>query len=301
MKHWDETQIADLSSKRYFITGATSGLGLETARILLKKNAQVTIAVRQPDKAKSVFTAQELSQLQILKLDISNIAQVREVGNSYSDPIDVLLLNAGIMATPFQQTSEGLENQFATNVLGHFLLFNLLANQIQERVVSVASLAHQIGNFGDGSIDYFIKMFKGEIKYSPWRYYGSTKLANLLFTYQANRVLAAQGFKFRAYAAHPGYSHTNLGLARKGENKNPVNDLLFKIGGGMVGQSAYLGSLPILYAATFPELPAGSYIGPGGMFEMRGYPIPVESNKKSHDEDLQKHFWMAARQVLEIK
>jgi NAD(P)-dependent dehydrogenase (short-subunit alcohol dehydrogenase family) len=297
--NWSEGDIPDQSGKNILITGASSGLGAASAKALLAKGAKITAVVRRPEKMKEVFSPDELNKIEIIKLDISSIQEVSATFKANQEIFDIAIFNAGIMATPFDLTTEGIEMQFATNHLGHFALYQLISSQIKERVVSVASLAHQLGNFGDGSVAAIEKKMQGKGKYSPWGYYGSTKLANLLFIKELNNLAKQQNLSHRGYVAHPGYSFTNLGFARA-ENKAPSRrDKFFKFFGPKVGQTAQMGALPILCAATESELAAGSYLGPSDLFEMKGFPKFVDSNRKSKDPQLAANLWQASINLVQ--
>ena len=207
---WSASDLSDQSGKRYLITGATSGIGKEAARELARAGASVTIAARDLAKAEKVKSELSSSRVDLLELDLTDLESVRSAARKIDYKIDVLILNAGIMAIPFRTTKDGFEMQIGTNHLGHFAFAGLIKNHIQERVVSVSSQAHRTGSFGANTPDAIRDICLGQNKYSAWGAYGASKLANLLFTFELERRARSSNWSFRAFAAHPGYSNTNL-------------------------------------------------------------------------------------------
>ncbi len=205
---WNASDIGDQSGKHFLITGATSGIGLESARELIRAGAQVTIAARDLKKAEQVVKELSSQRAQILHLDLADLNSVRKAARDVKQDIDVLILNAGVMATPYTKTADDFELQMGVNHLGHFALAALLADRIKSRVVSVSSAAHRLGNFGEGSQDAIRDICLGRNKYQPWSAYGASKLANLLFTFELERIARKANYSFSAFAAHPGYANT---------------------------------------------------------------------------------------------
>jgi len=191
-------------------------------------------------------------------------------------------------------TADGFELQFGTNHLGHFALTGLLIEAMGgrdgARVVTVSSGAHRTGR-----IDF--DDLKGERNYRRWRAYGQSKLANLLFTFELDRRLRAAGSVIRSVAAHPGYSATNLQFAAA-----PAPDrLLMAVTNRLFAQSAEMGALPTLYAATYPGLEGGTYIGPDGFFEARGHPKPVGASAAAHDEEVARKLWDVSEELTGVR
>jgi len=275
---WTARDIPDQHGRTFIVTGANSGLGEKAARALGAAGADVLLACRNMDKGAQV--AREIgSNAEVRKLDLADLASVREFAESI-DTVDVLVNNAGVMAVPLRRTADGFEMQFGTNHLGHFALTGLLLGKLTDRVVTMASAAHAIGtlHFEDPNWE--------QRGYRRWRAYGQSKLANLLFTYELQRRLTVAGSPLRAMAAHPGYSSTNLQ-----SHTESFLDSVMSLGNRLIGQSADMGALPELYAATEPSVIGGSYIGPDGRFEAHGYPKLVGSTKKSKDLADARRLW----------
>lgn len=298
---WNASDLPDLSGKRFLITGATSGIGKEAARELARVGARVTIAVRSQAKAEAVKRELSVDRIEILELDLADLESVRSAARGIDYEIDVLILNAGIMAVPFKRTLDGFESQIGTNHLGHFALAGLLKDRVRSRIVSISSQAHRTGNFGDGSINTIRDICLGNTKYSPWPVYGASKLANLLFTFELERRSVAAGWGFHAYAAHPGYSNTNLQSVGPKERGNIWEERGTALANSIIAQSASRGALPTLCAATFPNLYGATYIGPDGFMEMRGYPRAVRARSIAYDQDLAANLWAVSEELTGVK
>jgi NAD(P)-dependent dehydrogenase (short-subunit alcohol dehydrogenase family) len=208
--------------------------------------------------------------------------------------IDLLINNAGVMWTPKQVTADGFEMQFGTNHLGHFALTGLVLDRLLgvrgSRVVTVSSLGHRLRagiHFDD---------LQWERRYDRVAAHGQAKLANLLFTYELQRRLAARsGAKTVALAAHPGGSNTELA-----RNLPAIFQPLKAVLGPVLFQSPAMGALPTLRAATDPAVQGGQYYGPGGFLEQRGHPKVVGSSAQSHDEELQRRLWSVSEQLTGV-
>jgi NAD(P)-dependent dehydrogenase (short-subunit alcohol dehydrogenase family) len=302
---WTTADLPQLTGRSALITGANSGLGFETALALAGCGAQVTMAVR--DLAKGEQAAAEIrrahpeSSVEIALLDLASLTSIREFAGQWSlahpDGLDLLINNAGVMAIPHRRTAEGFELQIGTNHLGHFALTGLLLPALvarhRSRIVNVSSFAHRMGrmNFDD---------LMGERRYRAWGAYGQSKLANLLFTSELQRRLDLAHLSVKAMAAHPGYAHTNLQSASarmKGQTfqarmTDKTNDLL--------AQSAAMGALPTLFAATAPGLPGDSFVGPNGFMEMRGYPHLVGRSARASDIADAALLWTASEELTGV-
>jgi len=297
---WNVTDIPDQSGRRFLITGATSGIGKEAARELARAGARVTIAARSLEKAAAVQRELSSDLIELVELDLSDLESVRRAARNIDYEIDVLILNAGIMAVPLRKTKDDFESQIGTNHLGHFAFAGLLRKQVRSRVVSIASQAHRAGNFGDGSRDSIRDICLGRNKYSTWGAYGASKLANLLFTFELERRASAHGWGFHAYAAHPGYSNTNLQSVGPKERGNIWEERGTALMNNVIAQSAARGALPTLCAATFPNLYGGSYIGPDGFMEMRGFPRAVRARSIAYDQELARNLWDVSEELTGV-
>jgi NAD(P)-dependent dehydrogenase (short-subunit alcohol dehydrogenase family) len=298
---WSARDLANLEGKRFLITGATSGIGKESARELVRAGAHVIISGRNPEKAEQ--TRKELSsdRVSTLILDLADLNSIRKAARELTEEIDVLILNAGVMAVPFTRTADDFELQIGTNHLGHFAFAGLIADRITSRVVSVSSQAHRTGSFADGSIESIRDICLGRNKYQAWGAYGASKLANLLFTFELQRIATARKYPFNAFAAHPGYSNTNLQSVGPQMRGSVVEERATAFMNSIVAQSASRGALPTLCAATFPNLYGASYIGPDGLLEMRGYPKATRARAIAYDQNLARNLWSVSEELTGVQ
>jgi NAD(P)-dependent dehydrogenase (short-subunit alcohol dehydrogenase family) len=298
---WSASDLPDLEGKRFLITGGTSGIGKEAARELARAGADVTITARSIAKGESVRKEISSSRVSVLEMDLTDLNSVRKAARAVEGRIDVLILNAGVMAIPFAKTADDFEMQMGTNHLGHFAFAGLIREKIDSRVVSISSQAHRTGSFGDGSLDAIRDICLGRNKYNPWGAYGASKLANLLFTFELERRARAEDWPFRAYAAHPGYSNTNLQSVSPKARGRVVEERATALINNLVAQSASKGALPTLCAATFPDLYGASYIGPDGIMEMRGYPKAVRARSIAYDQNLARNLWTVSEELTGVQ
>ena len=293
---WDNTNIPNLEGKVTIITGASSGLGKEAARVLAGKNAQVIMAVRNIDKTKQV--AQEiqqefpLAQLDIRKLDLSDLAAVK----SFADGIladytrlDILINNAGVMFPPFTTTADGFELQMGVNHFGHFALTGYLFPLLQQtkgaRIVTVSSLAHRQGKIDFEDINWQNR------SYNTTQAYGDSKLANLYFTYELAERLKNVEQAPMVLAAHPGYTQTEL----------QRHSLFWRIMNPILAQGVQQGTLPSLRAAIDPHAQAGEFYAPAGFLEMKGHPVVVKSNIMSYNKGNAKKLWELSEKLTGVQ
>jgi len=257
MPDWTAAELPSFAGRTAIVTGANSGLGEVTARELARVGAHVILAVRNTEKGKT--TAQQMTgDVEVRRLDLQDLSSVRQFADGV-DTVDVLINNAGIMATPYALTADGFESQIGTNHLGHFALTNLLLPKLTDRVVTVSSVFHRMGYISLKDLNWQSR------RYSAWLAYGQSKLANLLFTSELQRRLNAAGSTVLATAAHPGYAATNLQF----HSGHRAFDLLSSVGNRLLAQDENGGALPTLYAAL-EDIPGDSYAGPGGFMEQRG-------------------------------
>jgi NAD(P)-dependent dehydrogenase (short-subunit alcohol dehydrogenase family) len=286
--NWTAKDIPNLSGRTAIVTGANSGIGRVTARDLAAAGARVIVAVRDPAKG-AAAAATMTGDVEVRTLDLASLASVRAFADAWEGDVDLLINNAGVMVPPLSRTADGFELQFGTNHLGHFALTNLLLPHVRGRVVTVSSTAHRMGEIDFDDLNWERRSYK------RWRAYGQSKLANLLFTLELQRRLAAAGSDVLATAAHPGYAATNLQF-RSG---NGLMDAVSKVGNRLFAQSDEGGALPTLYAAVGDVPPAG-FVGPDGFQEMRGGPALVERTKAAQDELVARRLWDVSEQLTGV-
>ena len=293
---WGASDIPDQHGRTALITGANSGIGLEAAQYLAARGAQVVLACRDEGKAAAAAAAIAAgvpgAEAETLALDLSSLESVRsaaaEIRSRYPR-LDLLVNNAGVMMPPLGRTTDGFELQFGTNHLGHFALTGLVLPSLLgvpgSRVVTVSSNGHKVGRVHFDDLQW-------EHGYRRMGAYAQSKLANLLFTYELQRRLAAAAAPTIAVAAHPGTSDTALvrhlpAFAQLGSRLAP-------------NQGAAMGALPTLRAATDPAVAGGDYYGPAGLGEFAGPPRLVRSSSRSHDEAAQRRLWSVSEELTGV-
>ena len=298
---WTASDIPDQSGRVAIVTGANSGLGLVTARELARAGARVVMACRNQEKGREAVRAVRVrapgSELELEALDLASLDSVRSFAvrvRERHDALDLLINNAGVMATPRRETADGFELQFGTNHLGHFALTGLLLDMLEghedARVVTLSSGAHRSGRIAFDNLG-------GEHRYFRWRAYGQSKLANLMFALELDRRLRAAGSSVKSLAAHPGWAATNLQTS--GPPK--LDALLMALPNRFYAQSDEMGALPTLYAATEPGLEGGLYVGPHGFAEGRGHPTRVSPSKAARDESVARMLWEVSEEMTGVK
>lgn len=298
---WITNDIPAQTGRVAIITGANVGLGYESALALARKGAQVIIASRDATKAqKAVSNLQAQvpgAKVEFIQLDLASLASVRTFVDTFKaryDRLDILLNNAGVMAIPRRETADGFEMQLGTNHLGHFaltgLLLDLLLKTPASRIINTTSGAQSIGqiNFDDPQLRQ---------NYGRWKAYGQSKLANVLFTFELQRRLAAAGQSTISATAHPGYAHTNLQSTSTSINGSRIEKAFYVIG-NRLAQSAAMGALPQLYAATAPDVKGGQMYGP--RFYMRGYPVLAKATAKAYDEATARRLWNLSEELTGV-
>ena len=293
---WDADDVADQGGRRFLVTGGTSGLGRETARMLTLMGAHVTITARDLGRARAVVDSGEAHDA--LELDLADLSSVRRCAQGIVEPYDVVILNAGVMWTRFTLSVDGFELQMATNHLGHFAFAGLLRERVRERLVVVSSIYHRYGSFGDGSVEEIERRCRGAQPYSAREAYGDSKLANLLFVEEVERRRLREDWPFVAVAAHPGWANTNLfadagGAGWLGRASRWSSRIL--------AQSAQRGALSQLCAATFPDLCGGEFIGPRGRGELRGSPRLVHPVARAKDPRLAANLWRVSEELTGVR
>jgi NAD(P)-dependent dehydrogenase (short-subunit alcohol dehydrogenase family) len=278
--------LPDLTGTRAIVTGSNIGIGAVTARELAAHGAEVTLACRNTDAAREAARTMS-GTTRVEQLDLASLESVRAFAERWDGPLDLLVNNAGVMTPPsYRETVDGHELMFGTNHLGHFALTGRLLPALlesgQPRVVTVASIAHHRG-------DARVLEANPREGYAAERYYGNSKLANVLFARELHRRATAAGSRLVSTAAHPGISATNLVASREGMGANKLIHLTAPYFMPLLFQSAAKGANPSLYAATLAE--PGSYTGPQRMGESRGPIGPAKPSRPARDEQLAADLW----------
>jgi NAD(P)-dependent dehydrogenase (short-subunit alcohol dehydrogenase family) len=283
-------RFCSLEGKQALVTGGSRGIGAAIVRELAGAGAQVAVGFNSgADEANAI--AREVGG-RAIQADVSSPEGAARLVEEAGD-VDLLVNNAGVMAPPRRETEDGFELQFGTNVLGHFaltaLLIGLMQGRDDARVVTVSSNAHKMGkiNFDD---------LQSERRYMRWAAYGQSKLADLMFALELDRRLRASGSTVSSLAAHPGYAATNLQSAAP-----PLLDRVVMVFTNLVvAQSADMGALPILFAATAPGLEGGVYVGPDGLGEFRGHPKVVGTSRAARDEKVAARLWSVCEELTGV-
>lgn len=292
--YWTAENIPDLTGKVAIVTGANSGIGYETAKELAAHGAETILACRSMNQGQEAIEAiqQEhtAASVALMHLDLADLESVRQFADDFMDKydqLDILVNNAGVMALPKRyETEQGFEMQFGTNHLGHFALTGLLIDLIlktpESRVVTVSSAAHIIGRIRFDDLQM-------EKSYDPTAAYGQSKLANLLFTYELQRLFEQSGDDSKSLAAHPGWTKTNL--------QRHSNLMLFL--NQFFAQKTDIGALPTLYAAAADVAKGGDYYGPRWL-QIWGTPVETSSSARSQDEDTARRLWQVSEELTGV-
>jgi len=304
MNPWSVADIPSQSGKLAVVTGATGGLGYETALALARAGAEVLVTGRNAEKGRvaieQIKRAVPSAEVRFAMLDLASLASVRAfAANMITNgrPLDLLINNAGVMDLPTRRlTEDGFELQFATNHLSHFaltaLLLPLLRKAQAPRVVNVSSLAHR-----GGKIDF--RNLQAERKYNSWAAYQQSKLANLLFTFELQRRSDAYGWGLMSNTAHPGYARTEL--IPNGPGTGGLKGIGMKVLGSFMSHSAAAGALPTLFAATSPQAAPNGYYGPNGFYELKGPVALARVFPQAKDETVARKLWEVSEQLTGIK
>jgi NAD(P)-dependent dehydrogenase (short-subunit alcohol dehydrogenase family) len=286
MPAWTAADLPSFAGRTAVVTGANAGLGEVTARELARVGARIILAVR--NKKKGEAAAERMAgQVEVRRLDLQDLSSVQDFADGV-DTVDVLVNNAGIMATKFALTADGFEGQIGTNHLGHFALTNLLLPKLTDRVVTVSSLLHNIGYISLKDLNWQSR------PYSAWLGYGQSKLANLLFTSELQRRLDTVGSSLRALAAHPGWSHTNL----QGNSGRKLGDAVVLAADRVVSTDADFGARQTLYAVS-QDLPGNTFVGP--RFGLYGRSQPTWRNWLAKRATTAAALWELSEQLTGTK
>ncbi|HET6298652.1 MAG TPA: oxidoreductase [Kribbella sp.] len=288
MTTFSVSDIPSLTGRTVVVTGGNSGIGRAAARALAAKDAHVVLAVRNPEKGREAAAAMT-GHVDVRQLDLADLASIHAFAEDFTEPVDVLINNAGVMIPPLSRTADGFELQFGTNHLGHFALTNLLLPRIRERVVTVSSGAQRRGSIDFDDLNWERKPYKAMAAYAQ------SKLANLLFTSELQRRLAEVGSPVIATAAHPGMAATNL-LSSDGQSR--MRSLMEKAALALA-QSDDAGALPTLYAAVV-DVSGDSYVGPNGFMEARGKPKLVGRSANAQDAEAARRLWDISEELTGV-
>jgi len=293
---WDSTNVPEQKGRVVIVTGSSSGIGYETARVLAEKKAIVIIAVRNQSKGdeavEKIKAENPGADVNVMLLDLADLKSVKDFSVRYHEKyakLDLLINNAGVMIPPYSKTSDGFELQFGTNHLGHFALTGQLLDLIQKtpgsRIVNVSSAAHKNGNINFDDLNWEKR------KYRAWNAYGDSKIANLYFTSYLTDNLKGDSNKPIVASAHPGWTATELQ-----RNSGFVRTL-----NNFFAQDITMGALPTLYAALGEDVKSGDYYGPSGFMEMKGYAKKVRANALAKDKNIAEKLWKVSENLTGVK
>lgn len=302
---WTTDEIPNLEGRVIVVTGANSGLGLETSRALVRRGAHVIMACRSADRARQAAEAIDAEggpgRADPWSLDLASLASIEAFAVRFEqahEQLHGLCNNAGVMALPYATTADDFEMQLGTNHLGHFaltgrLLPTLLATD-DSRVVTVSSLMHRAGRIQWDDLH-------SQKRYQKWSAYAQSKLANLLFCFELQRRLEAAKARTISLASHPGYAATNLQATGARQMGSSWRERLMNVGNRVLAQSAAMGALPSLYALVADDVRGGDFIGPGGPMQMRGYPQRVEATTTAQDPERAARLWGVSQQLTGVR
>jgi NAD(P)-dependent dehydrogenase (short-subunit alcohol dehydrogenase family) len=279
-----------MTGKTVIVTGASSGIGLAAARALAAAGARVVFAVRNTVKG-GVAADATPGLTEVRQLDLASLDSVRAFAAGWDGPIDLLINNAGVSTPTLTRTADGFESKFGTNHLGHFALTNLLLEHVTGRVVTVASQAERLARLDFDDLNWEHR------PYQPSRAYNDSKLANLLFTAELQRRLAAAGSGVLANAAHPGLVATNI--YHHDGPRRPA-DMLWAVAIRLLAQDADQGARPVLYAAV-ADVPGNSFAGPSHLMHMRGAPQLIDRSPAAQDPDLARRLWAVSEDLTDVR
>jgi NAD(P)-dependent dehydrogenase (short-subunit alcohol dehydrogenase family) len=300
-ERWTASQIPSQDGRTAVVTGANGGLGWATSLELARAGAQVVLACRDASKgeavAESIRSAHSTSLVSVEVLDLASLDSIRAFVGRLADEtqkLDILVNNAGVMTPPQGVTADGFQLQFGINHLGHFaltgLLFDLLERGDDARVVTMSSMVNK-----RGSLDF--DDLQGERgRYRPYEAYAKSKIANLLFAFELERRLRASGSSVRSLAVHPGYTATNI----QATAPTALDRSILAMGNRLVAQGPEMGALPLLFAATKPDLEGGVYVAPGGFLQGRGYPKVVKPPRPGLDGAAAKRLWSVSEELTGV-
>ena len=299
---WTTADIPGLTGRTALVTGANSGLGLETARALAAQGATVLLACRsrtKAEQARATLAPTSPGTLLPLELDLADLRSVAAAAAAVAsehDGLDLLINNAGVMAPPLQRSAQGFELQLAVNHLGHFsltqALLPLLERRPGARVVHVSSGAAYFGRIQFDDL-------RAERRYDPWGAYGQSKLANVMTALELQRRLNAAGSAVTSLVAHPGLARTNLQPSSVASRGSQLEALAYRLMDPLF-QSAAMGALPQLFAATAPQAQPGVFYGPGGLANLKGYPTACRMPGAALDAAACRRLWELSAEAVSV-
>ncbi|HEY9566155.1 MAG TPA: oxidoreductase [Nocardioides sp.] len=285
-------QVPPQTGRRFVVTGATGGLGIELTRALATAGADVVMAVRNTtageQAAERVRRTGAAGRVEVRRLDVADLSSIHDFAGDL-DHVDVLINNAGIMGVPRGQTVDGFEMQIGTNHLGHFALTNLVLPKLTDRVVMLGSHAHWTGRLDVDDLDHATR------RYGGYPAYAQSKLATLLFMGELQRRLTAAGSSVRAVGAHPGYTATGITM----HTGNSLFTSISRLGNLVAGMKPWRGALPVLAAATL-DIPGDTYLGPRAVGGFLGSPAPARRSRAASDESLAADLWQRSASLAGV-
>jgi len=304
---WTSTQTADQSGQVAVVTGANTGIGLEIARALAGQHATVVLACRNQLSAE--YAAQQIiasnpeADLHTVNLDLGSLESVAEAAAQLRGRwpvIDLLINNAGVMATRLDRTIDGFETDFGTNFLGHFALtaqlIDVIAAATAGRIVTVASITHRRRN---ATLDFTDLHFDTQ-PFDAAIAYARSKMAGMAFMLELQRRLAAAGSAPVSLAAHPGGVRTNI-LHHQNRLMQLVYSPRLAWATGWFTQSPADGARPVLRAALDLDVVGGEFFGPGGRGELVGPPVPVAISRRAKDPATGGRLWDLAQELSGVR
>ena len=304
---WTAGDVPEMDDDVVIVTGANSGIGYEATATFADRGATVVMACRSVERgeraAAEIRRADPNGSLDVRELDLADLASVASFADGFTDDYDELHLlcnNAGVMAIPRSETADGFETQFGVNHLGHFALTGHLLDALAEtpgesRVVTQSSGVHERGTIDFEDINH-------EESYGKWEAYAQSKLANVLFGYELDRRLSERAVDgVTSVVCHPGYADTALQSRGPRESGSTLRLWAMRAANLVLAQSAAMGALPMLYAATSDEVIGGEYVGPVGLLNRRGHPGFQESSEESYDAAVAERLWDVSAELTGVE
>lgn len=300
---WTQNNIPDQTGKIIVITGANSGLGLESTKILAGKGGHIVMAVRNMSKGEKardeVLATNPAVSVDLMQVDMGDLSSIKAFADAFNakyDRLDILLNNAGVMGIPRQETADGFEMQLGVNHLGHFALtghlIDIIINTPQAHIHTVSSSANYFGTIKFDDIN-------SEQSYGRWEAYYQSKLANVFFAFELQNRLDAIGVDTISNSSHPGLVMTNLQANSVQQSNTRGEAILYRIVEPILAQDASMGVLPLLYGATATDAKGGVFYGPR-LFNLRGYPAEKKPNDAAHDRAALQRLWEVSKQMTGV-